>query len=175
MNTPAKYKDASLTKTSKVGRDAVTNLMNRTRGLYIYGGVGTGKTYIVWAIVNRLKEKYPNAYGFEKIIRIYNATDLLERIRKTYDNQYDEFVDEILNYEGVLVIDDIGAERTTEWTTEQFYRLINRRYEKDLPTFFTSNLPPAELEDRIGYRAVSRIIESCEVLELSGKDRRLEK
>lgn len=175
MNVPSHYKDASLTKVPKAVKEAVIALMAHKRGLYIYGGVGTGKTYIVWAIVNRLKEKHPDWFHFDPVLRIYNSTDLLERIRSTYDNRFDEFVDELLNYRGVLIIDDIGAERTTEWTTEQFYRLINRRYERDLPTFFTSNLAPQELEDKIGYRTVSRIIESCEVIELSGEDRRLVK
>lgn len=173
MIVPEKYKDANIDNVPPVVREAIRRLLKKERGLYLFGAVGTGKTYIVWAIVNRLLKDFPQFFP-SSTIKIWNSLDLLDRIKTTFDNHQDEFVDELLDYKGILVIDDIGVERPTPYATEQFYRLINRRYERGFTTFFTSNLPPKDLEDHLGYRTVSRIIESCDVIELSGKDKRLE-
>ena len=72
----------------------------------------------------------------------------------------------------LLVIDDIGAEKPSEWTQERVYSVIDHRYANCLPLIVTSNLPPSKLADQIGERAASRLAEMCEVVAMTGTDRR---
>jgi len=146
-------------------------LKSREKGIYLFGEVGCGKTYAVWAMVNSANEKMGHS---DHLLRVWNAVELIDRLRDTIDRPFDEFLAELMAYEGILVIDDIGAGKSTEWVNEQFYRIINTRYERKLATVYTSNLPPQELEDALGARAVSRIVESCEVIEMAGGDRRIQ-
>ena len=73
----------------------------------------------------------------------------------------------------ILHIDDLGAEKQTEWVLEQLYALINERYERRSPIVVTTNLSQEQLEQQIGERTVSRLIEICgEALPLWGDDAR---
>lgn len=72
-----------------------------------------------------------------------------------------------------LIIDDLGSERPTDWTSERLYALVNRRWLEERPTIATTNLEPAELEEALGPRAFSRLVgNDAVVLRLSGRDRR---
>lgn len=73
----------------------------------------------------------------------------------------------------LLVLDDLGAAKTTEWTEEINYRLVNYRYERDLPTLITSNVPPKQLGAAMGERVASRLIEMTSRVILAEADRRL--
>lgn len=74
---------------------------------------------------------------------------------------------------GMLIVDDLGSERPTDWTSERLYALVNRRWMEEAPTVFTSNLAPDPLQDAIGERTFSRIVGSGAVtLSLTGKDQR---
>lgn len=73
----------------------------------------------------------------------------------------------------VLVLDDLGSERPTEWTAERLYALVNRRWLEERPTICTSNLSPTELEKSVGDRVFSRLVGNGSVgVKLSGPDRR---
>lgn len=72
----------------------------------------------------------------------------------------------------LLLVDDLGAAKTSEWVEETTYRLINGRYEDMRPTIFTTNLPLAELRDGLGDRIASRLVETCTRVVLTGGDRR---
>ncbi len=72
----------------------------------------------------------------------------------------------------LLLLDDLGAAKTSEWTEELTYRLINHRYEHMLPTLITTNLPTAELRTALGDRVASRLAEMTERVVLTGPDRR---
>jgi len=75
----------------------------------------------------------------------------------------------------VLCLDDLGAERVTDFAREQVYRLVNYRYEQELPILATTNLGPGELEAQLGARIVSRLAEMCEWVALECDDYRLHK
>ena len=142
------------------------------RGLYLYGKCGTGKTHVAYAIANYCHEKKLKTM-------FYSSTDLLREIKQDFDedkkyvpSDQTNFA-EILKFNGLLIIDDIGSEKPTEWAIETLYAIINKRYEAVYPTIFTSNFTLEELAGRLGDRIVSRIAGSCEVVELQGKDRRL--
>lgn len=136
------------------------------QGLYIYGECGTGKTHSAYSIYRNFKLNKINC-------RIENTVELLRLFKKDFSDKYENNFETFLYYDGVLIIDDIGAERNSEFVDETLYHLINTRYEKLLPTFFTSNLSPKELAEKNGDRLVSRIIGMCNVVKLEGKDRRI--
>lgn len=75
---------------------------------------------------------------------------------------------------GLLLLDDLGAAKSSEWTEEVTYRLIDHRYTHCLPTILTSNVPTASLREQLGDRVASRLAEMCTRVTLTGSDRRRE-
>jgi DNA replication protein DnaC len=75
----------------------------------------------------------------------------------------------------ILILDDLGAEKISDWVREQLYIIINRRYENMLPTIVTTNCTTAELVERLGERTVSRLIEMTDAYKITTDDYRLKK
>ena len=73
---------------------------------------------------------------------------------------------------GLLVLDDLGVSKNSEWVEEVNYRLVNHRYENTLPTLFTSNVRPRDLAEALGERVASRLTEMTGRVILKGADRR---
>lgn len=148
------------------------------RGLWLMGGPGTGKTTL-----GMLVAKAALAAG--KTAGVYFAPKLLTRIRMTYQaasdqDGYGPFFERLTSLD-LLYIDDLGAERHTDWVVEQLYALVNERYEARRSVLVTSNAARdvdqglRALEEQIGARTVSRLIEICgDPLPLFGPDRRIE-
>ena len=90
---------------------------------------------------------------------------------KTKEFRPDEIIEQAKKVE-LLVLDDLGAEKPSEWVVEKLFQVVNYRYNEMLPTIFTSNLSPEELENRIGERTVARIIEMAKVIRMVGKNLR---
>jgi len=72
----------------------------------------------------------------------------------------------------VLLVDDLGAAKNSEWVEEITYRLLNGRYEDVRPSIFTTNLPLPDLREKLGDRLASRLVEMCAVVPMEGTDRR---
>lgn len=72
----------------------------------------------------------------------------------------------------LLIIDDIGAERVTDWVRERMVSIINTRVSNNLTTIYTSNLSPEELRGELGDRIASRVLGSSQVVEITSGDRR---
>lgn len=161
---PELYKDAWVENCDNKIKHWIENRKEKT-GLYLYGGCGTGKTYTLYAI-------YRNAILNGYRSRIYNVVELLRLFKKDFNLDERNF-EKCLDYEGVLFLDDLGAEKNSEFVDETLYHLINTRNEKMLPTLFSSNLSLKELAEKNGDRLASRIVEMCEVVELKGEDKRL--
>lgn len=142
---------------------------NTRKGLYIHGGVGTGKTHIAYTLyanMNKIKR-----YGMFK-----NMAELLREMRLDIGRQNVDksFIEEkLMEYNGLLFLDDVGSERMTEWVEETFYLIINKRYENMLPIIFTSNLSIQDLANRVGDRIASRIVEMCDIISIDGNDKRI--
>ena len=102
-----------------------------------------------------------------------NVPELLERIRRSFNapTQSENF-DDLADTPQLLVLDDLGAEKPSDWVRERLYTIINRRYEHCRPTIVTSNLTIDQLAKQVGSRVASRLCELCEVVELQGTDRR---
>lgn len=148
------------------------NSLNKHKGLYLHGSFGCGKTYIIAALFNELKKN-----GVRSEI-VYFPT-LLRDLKANFD----ELESTIAYLENVdlLLIDDIGAEKVSEWSRDEILgTILQTRMNNYKTTFFTSNYNIEELESHLANKtdkvAAARIIERIKVLsediELQGKNRR---
>ena len=180
MNTPKRYENVNYDDIPEKIKELLKETLKTRKGIFIHGSVGTGKTHILWAIDKKLSEIKKQLLTENKVddnIRtlFFNTPQMLHDIRKEYGMKGEGYdtMDLAKDFGGILFLDDIGAEKLTDWVLETFYLIINARYENMRPTIFTSNLSIAELADKIGDRTTSRIVEMCEVYELKGNDRRI--
>ncbi|TKV45636.1 hypothetical protein C1I58_20080 [Bacillus sp. PIC28] len=130
--------------------------------LMLWGNPGNGKTHLAAAIVNELSKK-----GY--IVVFQSVPELLQRIRSTFNSENKENETQIMRALlecDLLILDDIGAEKTTEWVEEKLFNIIDGRYRKELPTLYTSNLEPKELK-RSTENLLIKIKEECLKSELS--------
>jgi DNA replication protein DnaC len=128
----------------------------------LLGPVGVGKSHAAVAATRGLHHD-----GHE--VQFLPVVELLDLLRPGGPERalYD-----LANLD-VLIVDDLGSERGTDWTAERLYALVNRRWLEETPTVFTSNLSPPDLQDALGERTFSRIVGNDAVtLTLSGRDRR---
>lgn len=139
------------------------------KGLLLFGTVGTGKTYAAACIANALIDK-----GFPVLMtnfaRIANTVSGMWEGKQQY---YDS-----LNKYPLLILDDLAAERKTEYMSEIVFNVIDSRYRANLPLIVTTNLTSEELKhpSDISYqRTFSRLLEMCLPVKVEGKDKRLEK
>jgi DNA replication protein DnaC len=151
--------------------DDIDSKLDQGRGLWFMGDVGTGKTTLAMLVSKAALEA-------GRSVAIYSLPRLLAEIRKTFEERseqsYLELLDRLAAID-LLHIDDLGAERTSEWVLEQLYSIINARYEDRRSLVVTTNLGHEELREQIMPRTVSRLVEMCgDPLPLYGHDRRIE-
>lgn len=140
------------------------------KGLLLRGSTGVGKTHIAVGILMEVLDR--NVSGL-----YCNVTDLLSRLRDTYNQgRTDTEADilEELDRVDLLVLDDLGAEKATEWVLDRLYLVVNRRYENARPIIVTTNCDDAGLRERVGPRIVSRLYEMCMLIDqFPEKDHRM--
>lgn len=157
----------------------------RERGVCLMGGVGTGKTYKMLQVITAyLEEQYrPNLalFGVSKVNpaqvqRIFlSVPDVLRQIKAEFDSPDAPAIIDRMIKTPILFLDDLGAEKASEWVKEQLYIVINDRYNWKRPVMFTSNLTVEEINTHYGDRFTSRLVEMTEIIKLGGEDRRLPK
>lgn len=130
---------------------------NPERGLLLVGGTGSGKTHVaVGILIEVLRQGFTGVY--------YNVTDLLSDLRSTFDSRNDlqeaTILDEVASVD-LLVLDDLGAEKASDWVRDRLYLIVNTRYEAEKATIITTNCDDLDLKERVGPRIVSRTYEMC--------------
>lgn len=143
-------------------------MLKQGKGLLLYGTVGTGKTFFACCIANALiDEGYP--------CLVTNFARLTNTLQEKFENRQ-AYIDS-LNQFALLVIDDLGAERKSEFMQEMVFNIIDARYRAGLPIIITTNLSIEEVKkpQTVGNaRIYDRIIERCFPIEVEGKSRRRE-
>lgn len=145
------------------------------RGLVLKGGFGTGKTGILVGLLSEIAQQWARDPENTHRLRFLTCPDLMGFLRDGFDHdRKDSYAERLYQLRTVrlLAIDDLGAERATDWVREQLFEIINHRYEHRLPTFITTNYGLDELAERIEPRVLERILEDAEVIDVDGPNLR---
>ena len=135
-------------------------------GLLLWGGVGTGKSFMAGCIANALMEQ-------EVAVCMTNFARIMNELNNAFSGR-NEVVDRLCGYP-LLVIDDFGMERGTEYALEQIYNIIDSRYRSRKPLIVTTNLTLTELknpQDTAHARIYDRLLELCTPIACTGPSMR---
>lgn len=139
-------------------------------GLLFYGPVGTGKTFYAGCIANALIEKLIPVVvtSFSAVISSLQALSFGEDKNEVFKKKLQE--------PDLLIFDDCGIERGTEYVLEQMFLIVDARYRSNKPLIITTNLAPNELTTKeLEYaRIYDRIIENCQPIQVLGESRRFD-
>ncbi len=195
-NIPRRYRDCSFENfeihndshkdAMKIVKKFIKNYPVQDVGLLFLGPCGVGKTHLAVATMNELIRK--------KAVPCYfcDFRELIRSIQSTYSPDSELTEVDVLSpifRTDVLVLDELGAKRTTAWVEETIFYIINNRYNNKKLTIFTSNYPDTDEEeednreayfkkgketlvDRIGVRLRSRLYEMCKIIQMDGDDYR---
>ena len=138
-------------------------------GLLLWGGVGTGKSFFAGCIANALTERLVTA-------KMTNFAHILNELGAMYSEKRNEYLKKLNEYE-LLILDDLGAERGTDYALEQVYSVIDNRYKSAKPLIVTTNLTISQLQnpaDLNHARIYDRVLEMCVPVRFDGKSIRRE-
>ena len=149
-------------------------------GYYFHGPVGTGKTDIAVSLLKNiiLNTEPVDDYGRFRIpddLGLFVSVPvMLLNIRSAFKSETADESDLIKKYTkpSVLVMDDLGTEKATEWVMQTLYVIINSRYEEEKQTIFSSNYCLEDIRKNLNDKIASRITAMAEIIELKGIDRR---
>lgn len=166
---PKRFRDARAEHLTGPLADAVSEWRDEPwRNLVLLGAIGVGKTYAA-AAAARLAVLDGWKMAFWPVV------DLLDALRPG-SNDDGEATLERCKQIGLLVLDDLGAERPTDWTAERMYSLVNDRWLNERPIIVTSNLSARNGQgpfvDAVGPRMYSRLVDGAVVAQAAGEDRR---
>ena len=135
----------------------------RSPSLLLYGKTGLGKTHLSLAIAgNAVEEGYGVIYS--------SAQNLFNKLEKDKFGKADANTEEAILDCDLLIIDDLGAEFTTQFTVSALYNIVNSRELEGKPTIISTNLMPEQLTKAYGERIASRILSNYVMLYFDGSD-----
>lgn len=164
--------DKANPKVSEIAQKYVQNFKKfrqEGKGLMLYGGTGTGKTFIAACITNALLDR-----GYKCLMT--NFPRVINTISGMYEGKQ-QYIDDLNNYQ-LLVIDDLAIERQTEYTAEIVQNVIDSRYLSGKPLIVTTNITYKEFLNPVDIRKqrlYSRLKQMCLPIEVKGEDRREQK
>ena len=150
--------------------DRIEANLDSGKGFFFFGDRGTGKTTLAMLIAQ-------HALRARRTVAIYTAPWLLSQIRSTYERgaeqTYIELMERLAAVD-LLQLDDMAVASQTDWTLEQLYTIVNRRYEDQRSVVLTADVEsPEQLGEHTGPRTASRLVEMCEPVPLKGADKRV--
>lgn len=131
-------------------------MKKRSQGLLLWGDVGTGKSFAAGCIANALLDR-------GNPVLMTNLARLLNEVTGIQPDQRNSYIDSLNRYD-LLIIDDLGMERSTEFAQEQVFNLIDSRYRSKKPFIVTTNLTLEEMENPVDLshaRIYDRVLERC--------------
>lgn len=175
LNLPPHYENALLEDFPPNIVKKVSPRQKSVDSRYIVGPSGIGKTHLMYALFKRYCEKAIIEDGNCQSCVTIHVPKFLSLLRSSYgraDGPPEAFLLEQFTTGTYFFIDDLGAEKTTEWTIGTLYLLIDTLYINNKTVFISSNLKLDEIADKLDERIASRIKGMCKVLNMEGDDRR---
>jgi DNA replication protein DnaC len=166
---PVTDMDPAIVTATRRFAQTIDEKLDAGRGLWFMGPVGTGKTTLAMLVSKA-------ALRAGRSVAIYSLPRLLNEIRDTHraERSHVDLLDRLTSID-LLHIDDVGAQRTTDWVLEELYSIVNGRYEDQRSVVITTNITDRDaLCDQITERTVSRLTEMCDELPVGGHDRRMD-
>lgn len=154
FNMGARYKNACLSRAviPPETQEKVSQFLSSPNKTLVYiGRPGCGKTYLSACVLNRLFEDKKEAYYITHRRLVSQMQNAIQESRETYE------VIRRVSSSRYLILDDIGSAANTEWQREMVLELIDMRYNKQLPTMYTSNLTREQMTQALGERVASRM------------------
>jgi DNA replication protein DnaC len=140
-------------------------MLESSTGLLLWGGVGTGKSFFAGCIANALLDQ-----GVPVLMT--NFARILNTLTGMYSQDRNEFIDSLNKY-SLLILDDLGVERNSEFALEQVFSVIDSRYRSKKPMIVTTNLTLEELKrpaDLAHARIYDRVLERCVPLKINNRN-----
>ena len=161
--------DPAIVAASRRFAATIDDRLDAGRGLWFMGPVGTGKTTLAMLVSKA-------ALKAGRSVAIYSLPRLLNEIRDTHraERSHVNLLDRLTAVD-LLHLDDVGAERTTDWVLEELYSIVNARYQDGRSVVITTNITDRDaLCEQITERTVSRLTEMCDDIPLRGDDHRMD-
>lgn len=147
--------------------EKIVKIGTAPQGLLMHGSVGTGKTFASACIANYLMKN-------GKTVLVMNLGLYLIKLKKEWDEAESNVLEYVKNCD-LLVIDDFGVEKISEFVRDKAFALIDTRYRAEKPLIITTNLSLKDIEEKFGSRIADRLQEMCYQLRVEGQSKRINK